>query len=76
MNSILLALFTMPMTITGIGRLLMLLPLTLTISVVYKTLHCRRPASIPRAALTLWLTIVAAMMSIGLVLLVVFRALA
>ncbi len=68
--------FVTPMTITGIGRLLMLLPLAAAISIVYKAIHCERIRDIPRASLILWLTIVATMAAIGVILLLLFRLLA
>ena len=75
--SILLAqLFVEPLTIGGLGRLLMLLPLAAAISIVYKTIHTERLRDLPLAGLTLWITIVAAMISIGVVLLIIFRLLA
>ncbi len=71
-----LALFVQPMSITGIWRLLMFLPLAATISIVYKTIHCREIREVPRASLALCLTIVFAMMSIGVGLLLMFRLMA
>jgi len=70
------SLFIKPAEITGIGRLAMLLPLTLSISIVYKTIRCERLRVIPAASLTLCFTIFAGMMLIGVVLLLVFRLLA
>jgi hypothetical protein len=45
------ALFVRPIQISGIGRLAMLLPLTLSVSIVYKTIRCRRLRSVPLASL-------------------------
>jgi hypothetical protein len=66
------ALFVRPIQISGIGRLAMLLPLTLSVSIVYKTIRCRRLRSVPLASLTLCFTIVSAMMLIGVLLWLVF----
>lgn len=68
--------FIEPVVFRGVGRLLMLVPLALSISVTYKTLHCARLADVPLASLRLWLTILVGMMSIGAGLLIVFRLLA
>ncbi|MBN2561814.1 MAG: hypothetical protein JXQ75_12875 [Phycisphaerae bacterium] len=70
------ALFVKPISITGIGRLAMLVPLALSISIVYKTIRCERLRSVTMASLTLCLMIVFFMMLIGVVLLIVFRLLA
>ena len=59
--------FVTPMTITGIGRLLMLLPLAAAISIVYKAIHCERIRDIPRASLIPGLTIGATMAAIGVI---------
>jgi len=69
-------LFVRPVSISGLGRLGMLLPLALMISVVYKTIRCERLKSVPLASLSLSLLIVGGMLAIGLVLLVTFRLLA
>lgn len=74
--NLLAALFIDWIPITGAGRLGMLLPLALSVSIVYRTIRCERLAAIPLASLVLWITIVAGMMLIGLVLLVVFHLLA
>jgi len=68
--------FVEPMTFSGVSRLLMLAPLALAISIVYKTLHCERVGQIPLASLRLWATILFGMLAIGAILLVVFRLLA
>lgn len=70
------ALFMEPIPIRGVGRLLMLLPLCLSISVVYKTLRCRNLREVPVAASVLCLTLVLGMMAIGVVLLLTFQLLA
>ncbi|HUN81175.1 MAG TPA: hypothetical protein VMV81_06645 [Phycisphaerae bacterium] len=69
-------LFIKPISITGIGRLGMLVPLVLAISIVYKTIRCEKVASVPLASVNLCFMIVFCMMMIGAVLLGVFRLLA
>ncbi len=66
-------LFVKPMTITGIWRLAMLVPLALSVSIVYKTIHCSRLRQVPLASLKLCFMIVAGMLLIGAMLLVVFQ---
>ncbi len=75
-ESLLRDLFVEPAQIRGIGRLLMLVPLTLMVSVVYKTIRCERLASVPMASLSMTFTIVTLMLLIGALLLVAFRLLA
>jgi hypothetical protein len=68
--------FEMPMQIKGAGRLGMLLPLALSISVVYKTIRCDRLSAVPLASLQLGVMIVACMLLIGVVLLLSYHFLA
>jgi hypothetical protein len=70
------SLFVRPMSITGVWHLLMLVPLSLSVSIVYKTIRCPRLPSVPLASLVLCFMILAGMMSIGVVLLIIFRLLA
>ena len=76
LNSLLAQLMVQPLHITGVWRLLMLLPLALSISIVYKTIRCEKLQSIPTASAGLFLLIVGTMMLIGVVLLVVVQILA
>lgn len=69
-------LFVRPLSISGIGRLGMLVPLALMISIVYKTIRCNRLRAVPLASLSLCVMIVGGMLAIGLFLLVTFRLLA
>lgn len=69
-------LFIQPATINGYGRLGMLLPLTLAISIVYKTIRCEDLRAVPLASLRLCITIVVTMLLIGAGLLVIFHLLA
>lgn len=70
------SIFVKPIPITGFARLGMLVPLTMSISIVYKTIRCDRIRQIPAASVTLCLTILACMGLIGVVLLLMFRWLA
>ena len=73
MNDLLAALFTTGVTLTGTQRLFMILPLCLSIAVVYKTTRCDSLREVPLAALVLWVTIVLGMFSVGLGLFLAFR---
>jgi len=72
----LLALFEQQIPIRGVMRLGMLAPLALSVSIVYKTIHCRNISHIPLDSLKLCVTILAGMLSIGVALLLLFRWLA
>ena len=65
MTSALAGLFTTPIELTGIQRFLLMLPLCLSIAIVYKTTRCRNVRDVPVAALVLWVTIVAGMYAVG-----------
>ena len=65
MINALAGLFTTPIELTGIQRFLLMLPLCLSIAVVYKTTRCRHLRNVPVAALVLWITIVAGMYVVG-----------
>ncbi|MCG8405880.1 MAG: hypothetical protein MI923_11860 [Phycisphaerales bacterium] len=69
-------LFVKPIPITGTGRLLMLVPLALMVSVVYRTIRCERLRSVPLASLSLCFMIVTGMLLIGVVLLAAYHLLA
>lgn len=62
--------------IRGFMRLGLLAPLALSISIIYKTIHCRRVRDIPAASLWLCVSILAGMMSIGVGLLLLFKLMA
>lgn len=76
MNDWLLSWLTTPVQLTGVQRLLLLLPLSLSISIVYKTTRCGRPGDIPLATLALWATIVAGMIGVGVFMWLAFLLLA
>ncbi len=54
--------------LTGPQHFLLLLPLCLSIAVVYKTTRCAQLRDVPLAALALWGTIVVGMWAVGLTL--------
>ena len=65
MTGFLLGLFTSAMDLTGRQRLFLMLPLCLSIAVVYKTTRCATLREMPAAALILWITIVVGMLVVG-----------
>ncbi len=66
MSAVFAGLFTTAIELTGLQRFLLLLPLCLSIAIVYKTTRCRNLREVPVAALILWGTIVAGMYVVGL----------
>ena len=68
-----LALFTVPMELDGVARLLLMLPLCLFVAVVYKTIRTEKIGDIPLAALRLWITVLCGMCGVGLSLWVLFE---
>ena len=62
-----------PLPLTRIQQMLLLLPLCLAISVVYKTTKCANVRDIPLASLASWITIVVGMYVVGGALLLVFE---
>lgn len=76
MNDLLTGLFVKPISITGFWRLGMLIPLTLSISVVYKTMRCEKLSAVPMASLILCVMILTCMGLIGVALYGAFNLLA
>ena len=68
----LVASLSAPIPLTGLQRLLLLIPLCLSISIVYKTTRCARLGDIPLATLALWLTIIGGMVGVGVSMWAVF----
>jgi hypothetical protein len=60
-------------TFVGRSRVLMLLPLVLAVAIVHKTLKQPRLKDLPLAVLALWGTIVAAMVGLGVGLLLLYK---
>jgi hypothetical protein len=71
-----LGLFTHPVELNRLQQLLLLLPLCLTISVVYKTTKCANVRDIPLAVAVSWITIVIGMYSVGAGLILLYNLLA
>ena len=65
MTSVLAGLFTTAMELTGRDRLLLMLPLCLSIAIVYKTTRCENLREVPAAAIILCVTIVIGMFAVG-----------
>ena len=57
--------FTTPVPLTGWEQLLLLLPLCLAVSVVYKTTKLDNIRDLPKACLASWATILAGMFGVG-----------
>ena len=66
-------LFIDPIALGGWQRALMLLPICLSVSVVYKTLKLPDVRQIPLAALGLWLTIVFGLWMVALTMWLLYR---
>ncbi|MHC4065798.1 MAG: hypothetical protein ACYSUQ_10580 [Planctomycetota bacterium] len=66
MSGLLNDLFATPITTTGFQHALLLLPLCLSIAVVYKTVRCAEVREIPLASLVLWVTMIGGMYAVGI----------
>ena len=74
MTSVLAGLFTTALEMASRQqRLLLILPLCLSIAIVYKTTRCENLREVPVAALVLWGTIVVGMYAVGVGLWLLFR---
>lgn len=65
MNPALLAIFTTVIPLGGAPRLLLMLPLCLSVAIVYKTTRLRNLRELPVAVGLLWGTIVLGMCGVG-----------
>ena len=66
MSMLLLAnVFTTAVQVTGGQRFLLMLPLCLSVAIVYKTTRCASLRDMPVSALVLWVTIVLGMYAVG-----------
>ncbi len=72
MTFALATLFLDPIPLSGIQRAALLLPICLSISVVYRTIKTPNLRDILRTSLTLWVTIVVGMWVVALTLYVVY----
>jgi len=73
MMEMLAAFMIHPLELARWQQMLLLLPLCLTISVVYKTTKCADVREIPLATVVSWLTIVVGMYAVGVVLLLIYE---
>ncbi len=60
------------LAVTGIARMLLILPLSLAIAVVYKTTRCENLRDVPAAVAALWLTLVLGMYAVGVAVWLIF----
>jgi hypothetical protein len=74
--TLILGFFQHPVELSGLQRLLLLLPLCLSISVVYKTTRCERLGDVPLAAFALWATLVLGMVGVGVLMWLAYLLLA
>ena len=73
MTEILAEFMTHPLTLMRWQQMLLLWPLCLAISLVYKTIKCPNIREIPQAVLVSWITIIVGMYAVGVVLLLVYE---
>lgn len=66
MSVCLATLFVSGVELNGTHRFLLMLPICLSIAVIYKATRCERLRDIPVASLILWVSIVAGMYAVGL----------
>ena len=62
-----------PLQLTRVQQMMLLLPLCLCVSVVYKTTKCTNVRAIPLAAVVSWITIVIGMYAVGVTLLLIYE---
>jgi len=68
-----LASFTSAMNLGGVARLLLMLPLCLSVAIVYKTIRLPHVEDVPVAALRLWITVLGGMCAVGVGLWLLFE---
>ncbi len=76
MTDLLATLMLHPLNLVRWQQALLLLPLCLAISIVYKTTRCENLRDIPMAVLKNWVTIVVGMYVVGIALLLIYQLLA
>ncbi len=76
MTVVLLNIFITGLDVSGPFRFLLLLPLCLSIAVVYKTTRCLDLRSVPKASVILFISIVAGMYLVGVGLWALFSIMA
>ena len=72
MTFALATLFLDPIPLSGFQRAALLLPICLSISVVYRTIKTPNLRDVPRSSLALWVTIVVGMWIVALTLYIVY----
>ena len=65
MSAVLAGLFTTAIELTGRQHLVLMLPLCLSIAIVYKTTRCDNLRDMPAAAGILWVTVIIGMFAVG-----------
>lgn len=73
MIDMLATLFLNPITLGRWQSMLLLFPLCLAVSVVYKTTKCGNVREIPLASVVSWITIVVGMYVVGIALLLLYE---
>ena len=73
MSVALAGLLTTAVELSGTQHLLLMLPLCLSVAVVYKTTRCTNLREVPLAAAVLWVTIVIGMCAVGVGLWILFE---
>jgi hypothetical protein len=68
-----LAVFITPVILSKTQQMLLLLPLCLTVAVVYKTTKCAELREIPVASVVSFISIVVGMYAVGIALLLVYH---
>ena len=76
MMAVLANLFIAAVTLGGAERQMLMLPICLSIAIVYKTTRCENLREVPVAALILWGTIVVGMYAVGVGLWVLYSIMA
>jgi hypothetical protein len=71
-----LALFTTGMELSRFPRFLLMLPLCLSVAVIYKSTRMENMREVPTSAAILWVTIVLGMAAVGVGLWAVFSVMA
>ncbi len=73
MTALLATVMIHPIDVTRTQQMLLLLPLCLAVSVVYKTTKCATLREVPWAAVVSWVTIIVGMYAVGAGLLLLYH---
>jgi len=71
MTDLLATLFINPVMLGRWQQMIMLVPLCLAVSIVYKTIKCADLRKVPAAAIVNWITIIIGMYAVGAALLLI-----